>query len=60
MKIDGIEYELVTMELDDPFDRCDALKKGQAVRYFDKYIYKTYDGKAKACYADDTNNNWNI
>lgn len=38
----------------------EALQPMQAHKYGDKWIYRTTSGKARACYANDTFNNWEI
>lgn len=62
--IDDREYTImhydVTMDWDCAFDIVLQLKPMEAQRYYDKYLYRTEDGKCRACYANDTNNNWSI
>ena len=58
--IDGVTYRVVESEIIDPFDRMAAVKPSEAVRYYDKYMYRTASGEARACYADDTSNNWGV
>ena len=58
IQIDGVTYKVVVSEIIDPFDRMAAVKPGEAVRYYDKYMYRTASGEARACYADETSNNW--
>lgn len=60
IQIDGVIYRVVESEIIDPFDRMAAVKPGEAVRYYDKYMYRTASGQARSCYADDTSNNWRV
>ena len=60
IQIDGVTYKVVESEIIDPFDRMAAVKPGEAVRYYDKYMYRTASGEARACYADETSNNWGV
>ena len=58
--IDAVCYEVVTPESCDPFELCADLRPGEAVRYYDKYMYCTITGERRACYANQTANNWGI
>lgn len=60
IQIDGVTYKVVESEIIDPFDRMAAVKPGEAVRYYQWYMYCTASGEARACYADDTSNNWGV
>jgi hypothetical protein len=53
-------YELNQVCATDGLDMVNKLNPMQASRYFDKYVYRTKDGVAMACYADDTMNCWTI
>lgn len=56
--IDGVDYKVIESDIIDPFDRMAALKPGEAVRFYDMYMYCTASGKARACHADNPSNNW--
>ena len=59
--IDAVCYELIDSSCyNDPFELCDALRPGDAARCYDKYMYCTITGEKRACYADQTWNNWGI
>jgi hypothetical protein len=58
--IDGVNYKIVISDIIDPLDRITSVKCGEAVRYFGRYIYRTHQGEARACYEDDTSNNFSI
>lgn len=60
LKINGETYKIVESDIINPFDRMESVKPGEAVRYYDKYMYRTASGEARACYADDPSNNWGI
>lgn len=60
LKIDENTYKVVESEIIDPFDRMAAVKPGEAVRYYQWYMYRTASGEARACYADDPSNNWGV
>lgn len=60
IQIDGATYKVVTSDIINPYDRMAAVKPGEAVRYYDKYMYRTESGEARACYADDPSNNWGV
>lgn len=60
IQIDGATYKVVTSDIINPYDRMAAVKPGEAVRYYDKYMYRTTSGEARACYADDLSNNWGV
>lgn len=58
--IDGCYYELNQVDATDGLDMAGKLKPLQISRYYDKYVYRTADGKAMACYSNDVFNNWSI
>lgn len=58
--IDGCYYELNQVDATDGLDMVNKLEPLQISRYFDKYVYRTKENVAMACYADDVNNNWRI
>lgn len=58
--IDGVDYKVIESDIINPFDRMAAVKPGEAVRYYDKYMYRTASGEARACYADNPSNNWGV
>ena len=60
INIDGKDYQVITSEELDPFERMALVKAGQAIRYYDKYMYRTESGEARACYADTPSNNWGV
>ena len=60
IRIDGVDYKVIQSDESDPFERMSLVKSGQAIRYYDKYIYRTESGEARACYADNPSNNWGI
>lgn len=60
IQINGETYKIVEPETIDPFERMAAVKPGEAVRYYDKYMYRTTSGESRACYADDPSNNWGV
>jgi hypothetical protein len=60
ISINGCDYELNQVDATDGLDVVNKIKTMQASRYFDKYVCRTKDGVAMACYADDTNNCWKI
>ena len=60
VRIDHIDYQVIESEEFDPFERMGLVKPGQAVRYYDKYMYRTESGEARACYADNPSNNWGV
>ena len=59
--INGTDYEVISSsEFEDIFQGFETLKPKQAFRYYDKWVYRVEDGKFRACYANDTSNNWSI
>jgi hypothetical protein len=60
IRIDGVDYKIVNSDIIEPFERMVAVKCGEAVRYYDKYLYRTIDGQIRACYANDTSNNFSV
>lgn len=60
INIDGTDYQVITSEELDPCERMALVKPGQAVRYYDKYMYRTESGEARAFYADNPSNNWGV
>lgn len=60
VRIGHIDYHVIESEEFDPFERMALVKPGQAVRYYDKYMYRTESGEARACYADNPSNNWSF
>ena len=60
IQIDGTAYKVIDSGITNPYDRCCVLKPGEAVRYYDKYMYRTESGESRACYADDPSNNWGV
>lgn len=60
INIDGVDYKILYSDFISPFDIMSYLHCGEAARYFDKYMYRTKDGQARVCYADDTSNNWDV
>ena len=60
IRIDSVDYKVIQSDESDPFERMSLVKPGQAIRYYDKYMYCTESGEARACYADNPSNNWGI
>lgn len=60
ISINGYDYKLNQVDATDGLDMVGKLQPMQASRYFDKYVYRTKDGVAMACYANDTMNCWSI
>lgn len=58
--IDGFYYELNQVDATDGLDMVNKLNPMQVSRYFDKYVYRTKDNKAMACYVADVSNCWRI
>lgn len=58
--INGCSYEVNQVDATDGLDMVNKLKPLQISRYFDKFVYRTKDNIAMACYANDTMNCWNI
>lgn len=53
IKIDEIEYKVVSSDAFDLWGILDKLKPMQAHRYYDKYIYITETNDIRACYISD-------
>jgi hypothetical protein len=49
VRIGHIDYHVIESEEFDPFERMALVKPGQAVRYYDKYMYRTESGEARGC-----------
>ena len=60
VQIDGMDCKIIHNDIIDPFERMKFVKPGEAVRYYIHYMYRTFSGEARACYADDTANNWSV
>lgn len=60
VRINHVDYQVIESEEFDTFERMALVKPGQAIRYYDKYMYRTESGEARACYADNPSNNWGI
>lgn len=60
VRINHIDYQVIESEEFDSFERMALVKPGQAIRYYDKYMYRTESGEARACYADNPSNNWGV
>lgn len=60
VKINGLKYVLSTNYGETYHETLCKLKKCEAIRWYDMYLYRTQEGDCRACYADDTNNNWSI
>ena len=60
LQINGETYKIVESDIINPFERMASVKPGEAVRYYDKYMYRTTCGEARVCYADDPSNNWGV
>lgn len=58
--INGCSYEVNQVDATDGLDMVSKLKPRQASRYFDKYVYRTGNGVAMACYVNDVSNYWSI
>jgi hypothetical protein len=58
--INGCSYELNQVDATDGLDMVGKLQPMQVSRYFDKYVYRTKDGIAMACYVNDIDNCWRI
>ena len=53
-------YFFTKVDATDGLDMASKLQPSQICRYFDKYVYRTSDGKAMACYVNDVFNNWSV
>jgi hypothetical protein len=60
VRINNDTYIVTLVDATDGLDMVSKLKPLQICRYFDKYVYRTADGKAMACYVNDIFNNWSI
>lgn len=58
--INGCSYEVNQVDATDGLNMVSKLKPMQVSRYFDKYVYRTKDNVAMACYANDVCNCWRI
>lgn len=58
--INGCLYELNQVDATDGLDMVGKLQPMQVSRYFDKYVYRTINGTAMACYVNDIYNCWSI
>jgi hypothetical protein len=58
--INGCSYEVNQVDATDGLDMVNKLNPMQVSRYFDKYVYRTKDNRAMACYVDDVSNCWRI
>lgn len=60
VEINGLKYVLSTNYGETYCDTLNNIAKMEAIRWYDMYLYRTSEGQCRACYADDTNNNWSI
>lgn len=60
VEINGLKYVLSTNYGETYHETLGELKKCEAIRWYDIYLYRTQVGDCRACYADDTKNNWSI
>lgn len=60
VNIDGTDYQIIASDELDPFERMALVKPGQAIRYYDRYMYRKESGVARVCYADNPSNNWEV
>lgn len=60
VEINGLKYILSTNYSETYHETLGELKKCEAIRWYDMYLYRTQGGDCRACYADDTKNNWSI
>lgn len=58
--LNGIYHKGGKVYATDGLDMVNKLEPLQASRYYDKYVYRTKENVAMACYADDVNNSWRI
>lgn len=58
--INHVDYQVIESEEFDPFERMALVKPGQAIRHYDKFMYRTESGESRACYADNPSNNWGV
>jgi hypothetical protein len=60
IRINGVDYKVVQSDIINPCDRMDAVRSGEAVRYFSNYMYRTSSGEARMCDAEYPENNWGV
>jgi hypothetical protein len=60
INVDGTDYNVITTEEWNPYDICASLKNGQIVSYHPYWFYRTSNGECRACYKNDTSNNWGV
>lgn len=60
INVNGVDYKVVQSDIVNPFERMDAVKEGEAVRYYGYYMYRTASGEARMCYADNPDNNFGV
>ena len=60
IRISGVDYKVVQSDEANPFERMDSVKSGEAVRYFNNYMYRTVSGEARMCDAECPDNNWGV
>lgn len=60
IRINGVDYKVVQSDIINPFERMDAVKSGEAARYFSNYMYRTASGEARMCDAESPENNWGV
>ena len=60
IRINGVDYKVVQSDIINPFDRMDAVKSGEAARYFSNYMYRTASGEARMRDAESPENNWGV
>ena len=60
IRINGVDYKVVQSDIINPFERMDAVKSGEAVRYFSNYMYRTASVEARMCDAEYPENNWGV
>lgn len=58
--IDGIDYKVIKTEEWNPYDICSLLNNGECVSYHPYWFYRTSNGECRACYKEDTSNNWGV
>lgn len=62
--INNDEYDLMSSDKLSPItcalDITDNIEKGEYYQYGEYFIYKTNEGCVRACYVNDTDNNWEI
>lgn len=60
VEINGLKYVLSTNYGNTYYETLDNIKKMEAIRWYNMYLYRTQEDDCRVCYADDTNNNWSI